>query len=54
MAYHVLRQDREIKDRFELDRIIKNNKTATLALCRNNEPYVVTLTYGYDDTLKAL
>lgn len=54
MAYHIRRHDREINDQFELDQIINNNKIATMALCRNNEPYVVTLTYGYDEKLKTL
>jgi uncharacterized protein len=34
--------------------MIRNNRIATLALCRNNEPYVVTLTYGYDNDLRTL
>lgn len=48
MPYHVRRNDREISNQSELNRIIAHNKYATLALCVNNEPYIVTLTYGYD------
>ena len=49
MSYHVRRKDREITDQKALIDIVKNNKTATLALCSNNEPYIVTLTYGFDE-----
>jgi nitroimidazol reductase NimA-like FMN-containing flavoprotein (pyridoxamine 5'-phosphate oxidase superfamily) len=41
--------DREIKDFQRLSEIVKNGKFAVLALCRNNEPYAVTLSYGYDE-----
>jgi nitroimidazol reductase NimA-like FMN-containing flavoprotein (pyridoxamine 5'-phosphate oxidase superfamily) len=54
MSYHVRRKDREIVDISELIEIIARNKYATLGLCYNNEPYVVTLTYGYDKNAKAL
>lgn len=29
--------------------ILKSTKYVTLAMCRNNEPYLVTLSHGYDD-----
>jgi nitroimidazol reductase NimA-like FMN-containing flavoprotein (pyridoxamine 5'-phosphate oxidase superfamily) len=54
MSYHVRRKDREIIDQSELNQIIARNKYATLALCHNNEPYIVTLTYGYDNNTKTL
>ena len=54
MPYHVRFKDREITDQAELEKIILHNKTATIALCRNDEPYVVTLTYGYDQETKTL
>ena len=31
-----------------IDNIISNGKYMGLALCRNDEPYIVTLSYGYD------
>jgi nitroimidazol reductase NimA-like FMN-containing flavoprotein (pyridoxamine 5'-phosphate oxidase superfamily) len=51
MTYHVRRSDREITERRELFDIVKNGKIAVLGLCMHDEPYVVTLTYGfnYDD-----
>jgi len=54
MSYHVRRKDREITDQSEHDRIIAKNKYATLALCHDNEPYIVTLTYGYDAAARTL
>ena len=49
MPFHIRRSDRAIKDPNVLIEIIKRNRIASLALCRNNEPYVVTLTYGYNE-----
>ena len=54
MSYHVRRKDREIVNRSELNQIIARNKYATLSLCRDNEPYVVTLSYGYDSNFESL
>ena len=48
------RSDREITDRTELIRILKNGKYLIIAMCRRNEPYIVTLSYGYDETDDAL
>ncbi len=47
--YHMNRIDREIRNTEELSRILKNGKYITIALCRDNEPYIVTLSYGYDE-----
>jgi len=46
--YHVRRKEREIRDEAELRRILRESRFVTLALCRDGEPYVVTLTHGYD------
>jgi nitroimidazol reductase NimA-like FMN-containing flavoprotein (pyridoxamine 5'-phosphate oxidase superfamily) len=51
--YHLQKKEREIKDQKELLRIIKTGKYLTIALCRNNEPYIVTLSYGYDERKNA-
>ena len=48
MSYHIRRIDREIKDENELKSIIERGKYGVIGLSRNNEPYVVTLNYGYD------
>lgn len=55
MKYHLHnRPDREITSVEEIDRLLKKGKYVTIGLCRDNEPYVVTLSYGYDSKNKAL
>lgn len=48
------RNDREIKDNEEITEILNHGKYAVISLCRDNEPYIVTLSYGYDASEKAL
>lgn len=52
--YHMNKQDREIKNPEIKEEIIQRGKYASIALCRDNEPYIVTLSYGYDRRKKAL
>lgn len=52
--YHMRRTDREITDREEMLSLLRGGKYITLALCRENEPYIVTLSYGYDASRHAL
>lgn len=47
--YHMRKQEREIKDKSEIIEIIKRGKFITLALSKSNNPYIVTLSYGYDE-----
>jgi uncharacterized protein len=54
MNYHMRRKDRQITDPAVLDQIISKGQFAVLALCRENEPYCVTLSYGYDPSEKSL
>ncbi|MGA2092256.1 MAG: pyridoxamine 5'-phosphate oxidase family protein [Sedimentisphaerales bacterium] len=54
MKYHMRRSERELKDNNDIEEILKNGKYATIALCNNNEPYIVTLNYGYDSANKVL
>jgi uncharacterized protein len=54
MTYHVRRRDREIADKQELLSILKNGRYATIGLSKADEPYVVTLSYGYDPAENAL
>ena len=42
------RNDREIKDRKDIDEIIKRCQVCRLALCEDGQPYVVPLNFGYD------
>ncbi len=52
--YHMNRKDKEISERNELVDIVRKGKYATIAMCRGNEPYVVTLNYGFDEDGNAL
>ncbi|GHT07890.1 MFS transporter [Bacteroidia bacterium] len=55
MKYHLTnRPNREITAREEIQRILKNGKYAVLSLCRDNEPYIVTLSYGYNEKTNSL
>jgi nitroimidazol reductase NimA-like FMN-containing flavoprotein (pyridoxamine 5'-phosphate oxidase superfamily) len=50
----VRRTERAIVEPQELDGILSRGKYAVLAMCRNEEPYVVTMNYGYDKAKGAL
>ena len=47
--YHLHnRPNREIILKEEISEVLKNGKFAVISMCRDNEPYIVTLSYGYD------
>jgi len=48
------KKEREIEDPNELAEILGKGRYATIAMCRENEPYIVTLNYGYDKAAHAL
>jgi nitroimidazol reductase NimA-like FMN-containing flavoprotein (pyridoxamine 5'-phosphate oxidase superfamily) len=51
MLHHPMRRKKkEITDRQEMQGIIRASQVMRLALCRENEPYVVPLSFGYDGT----
>jgi nitroimidazol reductase NimA-like FMN-containing flavoprotein (pyridoxamine 5'-phosphate oxidase superfamily) len=50
MSFHVRRKDREITNSEELKKVLKSTKYVTVALCMDNEPYLVSLSHGYDET----
>lgn len=52
--YHIRRKDREITDDKEITRILKTGKYATIAMAMGNDPYVVTLSYGYDEASNSM
>lgn len=54
IKYHMRRVEKEITEEKELIGILKNEKYATIAMCKENEAYLVTLSYGYDETKNAL
>ncbi len=47
------RKEREIKEYGEILDIINKGKYITIAMCRKKEPYIVTLSYGFDKTKNA-
>jgi nitroimidazol reductase NimA-like FMN-containing flavoprotein (pyridoxamine 5'-phosphate oxidase superfamily) len=53
-SFHVRRKDREITDSAELKKVLKRAKYVTLALCMDNEPYLVSLSHGYDEARNCL
>lgn len=52
--YHMRRKEKEITDQNLLKSLIIEGKYVTISMCRNNEPYIVTLSYGYDPDKKCL
>lgn len=51
MLHHPMRRTKkEIIDRQEMQAIIHASQVMRLALCLENEPYVVPLSFGYDGT----
>jgi nitroimidazol reductase NimA-like FMN-containing flavoprotein (pyridoxamine 5'-phosphate oxidase superfamily) len=54
MSFHVRRKDREITSPDELRQVLKATKYVTVALCMDNEPYLVSLSHGYDQAKNCL
>lgn len=46
--YHNRRPEQVIADQDELVRIIRSAQYMTLAMCKENEPYIVTMNYAFD------
>ncbi len=54
MTYHLRRDDRAITDPEHVERLLTGGRFATFALANGDEPYCVTLTYGYDASARRL
>ena len=54
MVFHIRRKDREITFVKQLKETLKTASYITIALCKNNEPYLVTLSHGYDEKRNCL
>ena len=54
MAYHMRRKDRQINSKAKMVEILERGRFIVLALCRGDEPYIVTLSYGYDRSQNCL
>jgi nitroimidazol reductase NimA-like FMN-containing flavoprotein (pyridoxamine 5'-phosphate oxidase superfamily) len=54
-SYHPLRRkEQEIKDTAELKAILAKTQYVTVAMCRDDEPYLVTLSHGFDKENNAI
>lgn len=54
MSFHVRRTDKEIQDPAILKKILKSCAYVTIAFSKNNQPYLVSLSYGYDEIRNCL
>ena len=54
MQFHVRRKDREITSQVEMKAVLKCTQYITVALCMGNEPYLISLSHGYDETKNCL
>ena len=52
--YHLRRADRELTEPEALEKILRDGKYATIAMVHDGEPYLVTLSYGWDPSANAL
>lgn len=48
-SFHVRRKDREITDPEEMRQVLKTTNYVTVAMCMDDEPYLVALSHGYDE-----
>ncbi len=53
-TYHLRRSEKEISDSTVMWAIIAGQKYVTLALCKDNVPYLATVNYGYDQAAGCL
>lgn len=49
MSFHMRRKDKEITDSRLLKNILKSVKYVTISMSMNNQPYLVSLSCGYDE-----
>jgi uncharacterized protein len=42
------RPDRELTSEAEITQVLKDGKYAVISMCRDNEPHIVSLSYGFD------
>jgi nitroimidazol reductase NimA-like FMN-containing flavoprotein (pyridoxamine 5'-phosphate oxidase superfamily) len=49
MTFHMRRRDKEITDVEVLKKILKSTEYVTVAMSMDNQPYLVSLSHGYDE-----
>ncbi|MCG8641880.1 MAG: pyridoxamine 5'-phosphate oxidase family protein [Desulfobacterales bacterium] len=47
--YHSRRPEKMINELSEMIDLIKSHKIMSLAMCKDNQPYLVTVNYGFDE-----
>ena len=47
--YHTRHPEKEITDHSEILRIVKSQKFMTIAMSKDNEPYLVTVNHAFDE-----
>ncbi|MHA1777846.1 MAG: hypothetical protein DRO88_09975 [Promethearchaeia archaeon] len=50
--YHLRRKEKKITENSEIEKIFLDQKVFTLAMCKNNIPYLVTMDYVWDSSEK--
>ncbi len=50
----IRRKEQEIKEYYELAEILSRAKYITIAMCSNDEPYLVSLSHGFDPEKKII
>lgn len=48
MRYHIRRKDKEFSEKELLEKVLTNTQFLTLAMVDDGEPYLVSLSHGYD------
>lgn len=54
MHYHQRHPEKAITDQEQLFRALREEKVVTLAMCRENEPYLVTVNHVFDEGERAI
>jgi nitroimidazol reductase NimA-like FMN-containing flavoprotein (pyridoxamine 5'-phosphate oxidase superfamily) len=54
LKYHMRRVKKEISKKDDIISILKSGKYTMISMCKENEAYLVTLSYGYDEIKNSL
>ena len=52
--YHLRRAEKELRDPAELRKVLAGQRYLSIAMCRGNEPYLVSFNYAYDEARHCL
>ncbi len=47
--YHMRRADKSMADEEEMLALVRSQRLLTIAMCKDGEPYLVTVDYGFDE-----